>query len=492
MPFLAIKPARADNNIHAGHFHELFAIFQDNMTNATSVEGLTPIDALMPRNYIRVVLVFEDATNQSAQTTGLVQSGLNVISKQIQWLSGRVFPKASAGGDPYSLEIRWDGHTTPTLIDKGTIDISYDTASANGMQPESIPETIWPVSGMIDESLHIAGAPVFAASTFRFADRGFGLCICMHHNAVDGAAFSEIIRQWGRAIAEPDLVIPSSFEGRCERLTAALADDLAETLSTSTDELFEKHPEYSRLPPAVPETFPSCTCKLFTVSLNWIDTLKSLLAKHTLTPPSTNTILSALLWTTITRVRTTSGSFSSEIQNSRLVTAVNARRHLPLAFSPPDAQYLGNAIFYGFAEFSAPALAGADESPIRSLAEICTTVLNSQYPFTINARHVAEVHELITRTGDPRALFVGWDLFNSRDLTITSWADFGLYGVDFGLGLGRPSFVRLPYMEADGVVIVLPRRRGEGETGVEVVVMLQRDHMDVLVEDEMWRTLTKG
>ncbi|CEL01469.1 hypothetical protein ASPCAL01051 [Aspergillus calidoustus] len=462
------------------------------MTNSTSVEGLTPIDALMPRNYIRAVLIFEDATTQHAQTTLLLQSGLDVISKQIPWLSSRVFPRASAAGEPYSLEIRWDGHTTPTLLDKGTMDISYDTVSANGMQPELIPETVWPVSGMIDESLHTAGAPVFAASTFRFADRGCGLCVCMHHNAVDGAAFSEIIRHWARAIAEPGLVIPSSFKGRCERLTAALADDLAETSSISTDGLFEKHPEYSRLPPAVPEAFPSSTCKLFTVSLHWIDTLKSLLAKHTSTPPFTNTILSALLWTTITRVRTTSGSSSRAIQSSRLVTAVNARQRLPLAFSPPDAQYLGNAILYTVAEFSAAALAAANESPIHSLAEICTAILNSQPPSTINARHVAEVHELSTRTGDPRGLFVGWDLFNSRDLTITSWADFGLYGVDFGLGLGRLGFVRLPYMEADGVVIVLPRRRGEGEKGVEVLVMLQRDHMDGLVEDEMWQTLTKS
>ncbi|KAJ5675481.1 transferase family-domain-containing protein [Penicillium macrosclerotiorum] len=449
------------------------------MTHSTSIEGLTPIDALMPRSYIRVVLVFEDATNQRAQSTKFLQSGLNAISKEIPWLSGRVLPRTSAAGEPYSLEIRWYGHTTPTLIDKGTIDISYDTISANGIQPESIPETVWPVLGMIDEFPYTAGAPVFAASTFCFADRGLGLCICMHHNAVDGAGFSEIIRHWGRAIAEPGRAIPSSFERRCERLTAALADDLAETLSTSTDGLFEKHPEYSRLPPAVPETFSSYACKLFTVSLNWIDTLKSLLAKHTSTPSSTNTILNALLWTTITRVRTKSGSLSREIDQTS-------------PFSPPDAPYLGNAIIYALAEFSTPALTAADESPIRSLAEICTTILNSQYPLTIDARHIAEVHELATHTGDPGALFVGWDLFNSGDLTITSWADFGLYEVDFGPGLGGQVLCVCRYMEADGVVIVLPRRRGEGEKGVEVIVMLRRDHMDVLVEDEMWRTLTES
>ncbi|KAL3462827.1 transferase family-domain-containing protein [Aspergillus heterothallicus] len=466
------------------------------MSDQVSVERLTPADASMPRTYIRAVLVFGDASTQDQQTIKILQSGLEDVSKQIPWLSGSVFPRPPTAREPYSLEIRCHANTTPALVDKRTIDVSYKTASATGMQPEAIPETVWPVPGMIDDALHTAGAPVFAASIFRFADRGLGLCVCMHHNAVDGAAFSEIIRLWGRAVAESAFVVSSPLDGRCERLTRALADDLAEISSVSTDELFQKHPEYSRLPPALPDTFASSTCKLFTIPLHWFDTLKSLLAKHTSTPPSTNTILSALLWSTITRVRRRASKSTrpSEIQISRLVTAVNARPRLLQSFSPPDAPYyLGNVIFYALTSFPAPSLASSDETPISNLAEICTAIHTSQSPSTITTRHVAEVHELITRTGDARTLFPGWDLFNSRDLTITSWADFGLYGVDFGQGLGTPGFVRMPYIEADGVVIVLPRRRLEGEEveiGVEVMVMLRRDHMDALGEDEMWRTLT--
>ncbi|KAJ8132512.1 hypothetical protein O1611_g1107 [Lasiodiplodia mahajangana] len=93
---------------------------------------------------------------------------------------------------------------------------------------------------------------------------------------------------------------------------------------------------------------------------------------------------------------------------------------------------------------------------------------------------------------DYRTVFVGWDLFGSRDLTITSWADLGLYNASFGEGLGKPEFVRIPSSPADGVVIVLPRKRGEGATSevVEVMVMLRTDDMTVLEKDAAWKNFS--
>jgi hypothetical protein len=94
------------------------------------------------------------------------------------------------------------------------------------------------------------------------------------------------------------------------------------------------------------------------------------------------------------------------------------------------------------------------------------------------------------RVDDPRSLFVGWDLFGSRDVTITSWADMDLYNVDFGEGMGKPELLRLPYTDsADGVAIVLPRKRGVEREMIEVVIMLRRDHMEELEKDSMWNTL---
>ncbi|KAL4917013.1 hypothetical protein BDW62DRAFT_202174 [Aspergillus aurantiobrunneus] len=283
------------------------------MASPTLHEHLTPLDSSMPRTYIRAVLVFEQ-TGPATQIARRLQSGLDGLSKRLPWLSGTVFSKASPPEQPYSLEIRRDANTAPTLIDKRRINTSYETVSANGMPPASIPETVWPVPGMIDEALDTAGAPVFAASTFRFADRGL----------------------WAQSVAEPRSTFTSSSQNRCGRLAGALARDLHETSSISTDDLLKEHPEYSRIPPAFLETFPSCTSKLFTISLHWIDTLKSLLRKHTSTPPSTNTTLAALLWSTITRVRRTTSSRHSETKTSRLITAVNGRQRLSPAFSSSD------------------------------------------------------------------------------------------------------------------------------------------------------------
>jgi hypothetical protein len=51
-----------------------------------------------------------------------------------------------------------------------------------------------------------------------------------------------------------------------------------------------------------------------------------------------------------------------------------------------------------------------------------------------------------------------------------------------GDGLGKPEFVRVPYTEADGVGLVLPRRSdkwgGDGEV-VEAMIMLRRGDMSV-------------
>jgi hypothetical protein len=106
---------------------------------------------------------------------------------------------------------------------------------------------------------------------------------------------------------------------------------------------------------------------------------------------------------------------------------------------------------------------------------------------------VGEVMELVERTPDHGSgLMPGWDAFHGMDVTVTSWANMGVYGVDFGEGVGRPCFMRVPRAETDGFVIVLPRRRGEvvevGEEGIEVVVAMHPEDMAALEGDAVWRS----
>lgn len=301
--------------------------------------SLSPLDLLMPRTYIGALFTFRTTESSLSLIAGL-QGGLDSLSEAIPWLSGRVHPTATT--TQHGLEIRYgaDG-PGPTLVYKGTIDASYDALAAEGLPPDSIPEDIWPVPRMIDEDLFTKGAPVFGASLFSFAGgKAVGLCVCMHHNAVDGTAFADIVRLWAQHVAGPQ---PSYADGGRSRLVDALQPELEMLSSTTAEALLELHPEYAAISPALPAEFPSCTCKMFTVPVARIDTHKERLKGHVSTPPSTNTIVCALVWSSITRARA-QRTAAPRHESSRLAMAVDGRRRLSNKFSVAENPYLGNAV----------------------------------------------------------------------------------------------------------------------------------------------------
>ncbi|GLA52212.1 hypothetical protein AnigIFM63604_008847 [Aspergillus niger] len=421
------------------------------MADHTCVEHLTPLDLPMPRTYIRVLFVFPTAS-PTTELSQELQCGLEKLAKQVPWIAGNVFLTTTDQKAP--LEIRYHADKTPRLQDKGQIAASYASLSSQDMPMKAIPLDVWPtLPSLLGNTPSETGDPVFAVSFFRFADQGVGLCICLHHNAVDVTGFSEVVRLWAENVVQQNQTHPSyGLQGSGDRLV-----QLSKALEPD---------------------------------LRGISSLSSKSAQRQLT---TNVILCALLWTSITRVRAQRNP-DLRRQTSRLVTAVNGRSRIPgnLQPMPGNQQYLGNVVLYALANFSCANLATADEDPVRSLAKICDRISESQSPATIDSRFIAETYRLVDSMEDYRSLFAGWDLFGSRDFTITSWAGLDLYGVDFGPLLGKPEFVRLPCMEVDGVAIVLPRRRNVCDERLEVMVMLRCDDMESLERDSMWQTLVGG
>ncbi|KAF9891446.1 hypothetical protein FE257_003912 [Aspergillus nanangensis] len=456
------------------------------MVNNPYVEQLSPLDIVMPRTYIRVLLVFLP-TEWIPALTQKLQRGIDTLSKQLPWLSGQVVSTTKSQGR-LSLGIRYDPSNTPTLIDKRSVTLSYETLSSRGMPVEDLPPDVWPVPDFVDDALFTRGAPVFAASLFRFSDRAVGLCICAHHNAVDATGFSEVVRLWARNVATPKSVFSGVSHGRIDRLSGALLSDLQKASSLQEDNLMALHPEFSTAPPAMPEEFSKCTSRLFSISMHWINVLKELLVKNMPDPPTTNTLVYALVWTAITRVRMQHNPTLRK-EASGLVTAVNGRRRIGESFSPAPNSYFGNVVLYSLTKLPAGVLATSDQDPVRSLATICELISGAYSVSKVNSGHIAEVYDLVDRLEDYRSLFVGWDLFQSRDLTITSWADLDLYDANFGASMGRPRYVRFPYMEADGVAIIMPRQRAARNEVLEIMIMLRRDHMALFENDSMWQTL---
>ncbi|PVI04114.1 hypothetical protein DM02DRAFT_201755 [Periconia macrospinosa] len=170
---------------------------------------------------------------------------------------------------------------------------------------------------------------------------------------------------------------------------------------------------------------------------------------------------------------------------------VNGRKRLDAALVDHEDPYLGNVVLFSLADMAARDVSNCGTGISAALlADACRLVAQAQSPERIDARHIGEVCSLVEKMEDHRRIFPGWELFGSRDLFITSWADLNFYDFDFGDGLAKPHFVRIPYSQADGNIVVLPRNRSETETGsshgLEVVVMLQRTDLEALKEDSLW------
>lgn len=454
----------------------------------SGIEPLTPLDLLMPKVYISLLLAFRTAERFN-EVLQRLQSSLDATTERIPWISGRVCSAGDgdqqvAHGIHYALV-----PNPPHIADRGSLDEPISSLAAHAMQSTTIPENVWPLAALQESGNSL----VFGATVFRFKDdEGLGLCVSMHHRAVDAAGFTKVLRVWAQETTALGSTRSQYTGNRLSRISEALASQISEASFKESNELFGMLPEYSPTPPAMPSSFPSFASQMFMIPTEHLDIYKGCFLHHLKTAPSTNAVLCGLLWSLITQIRAQLEENAPTPTSSRLIMAVNGRRRIDPNFSPPDNPYLGNLVLYASAERSFETLQRAADSP-REQAELCNTITQSYGPDKINRQRIANIFELGRQSGDCSTIFPGWDLFNHKDLTITSWADLDLYQMGWGSDLGQPEFVRFPYSAADGVCIVLPRRRVESACHypnyIEVVVMLKAEHMEALKADDLWQCL---
>ncbi len=259
-------------------------------------------------------------------------------------------------------------------------------------------------------------------------------------------------------------------------LPQSLSTSIPALSKTPLSSLLTLHPEFTTTSRPPQPLLPPCTTKVLQTPLSQLTALKTRLTTHTHSKPTTNTLLTALLWSAVTRARRHRNPDHQQ-HTTRLMTAVDGRRHL---------DYWGNLVWHCVAELP-PSFFSPDTSDLASLEAVCDAVAAS----TARAReegwaHFAETHCLVERAGDYRRLRYAWD----GGLFVSSWANMGVYGVEFGAGLGRPEAVRVRHRAGDGFCVILPRRRGGGEEEVlEAVLGLREDHLEALGRDDVWRGL---
>ncbi|KAK4130818.1 hypothetical protein BT67DRAFT_389952 [Trichocladium antarcticum] len=494
---------------------------------------LSPLDQYMPGLYTTIFLVFESA--HPARAVDRLRTGLHMVNQRLPYLRGRVFAtEANNPRDRGRLAIQWSLADNGVTMTEACIDAGQDNAAAlpgmcfrqlkrKGAPLHYFPDSLSPLPALVDLKTDV-GVPALAVNYALLAG-GVVLGVSVQHAVADGSGMAELLRLFAHCTRSgggggdaapltlgpppppPPPPDPQEPLHRDRLLRLATTQGPREKLPFRT--LLARHPEFGLLSdlvaagglPAWPPS-PVGSSKVFAFDGAKLQAVKAALQAREPSPAAEritiNTVLCAILWCCITRVRATRRDGAWSARRSKLGFAVNGRTRLPPGEVVSGPSFLGNVNIYGLAEAAVSELEAAATAPIHVTALGPAVRAIARAVRHITPEHIADVIELVDQAPDTQDIIPGWSGIHTADMTITSWANMSLYDFDFGTGLGKPAFVRVPEMETDGLAIVLPRRRSVPETcrgacsaaagveGIEVVVAMYLEDMAALERDPVW------
>lgn len=449
---------------------------------------LSPLDQIMPRFYIHLILCLPaQVSSKEDQTTifSALKKGLQKTLVEIPYLGGVVVEDKAN---------RNKVHIAPGL---GVLlrlkDIRYDT----DMSYQKMKNSHFPLSNFGDDmkapvdQLSLESNPPVMAAQVNIVQGGILLAMGIHHNVMDGAGFATVIQTWasntktsflsngasGSEAAKPSSLPYSSLD-RTSLLKASAPADIDPQVN------IKDYPQYKLdLTPPIKDLKdaptalstskpPPMTLAVFYFAASKLAALKYS-ASSSSSFISTSDALCALLWSSITRARKLPGR-STETHKplySRLGLAVNGRGRLSPTLPP---SYLGNVIVCP--SILLPVSKLSQKTELNSIASTIRTAITE-----IDNDSVHDVITLINSVPNVTDLKWAHNSFLGPDLAITSWRDMSLIGLDWGTGIGKVEAVRHPKDGFDGLCIVLPAL---ADGGLEVLVGLENGAMEWLKEDE--------
>lgn len=456
---------------------------------------LSPLDQIMPRFYIHLILCLPaQAFSKEDQTTifSTLKKGLQKTLAEIPYLGGVVVEdKAKRGGV----------HIAPGL---GVLlrlkDLRYDT----DMSYQKMKNSHFPLSNFGDDmkapvdQLSLESNPPVMAAQVNIVQGGVLLAMGIHHNVMDGAGFATVIQAWatntktsflssgasGSEAAKPGFLPYSSLDRSSLFKASATAE-------VDPQVKIKDYPQYKLdLTPPIkdikdgPTALSTSKPPPMTLAVFYFAASKLAALKYSASPSSsfisTNDALCALLWSSITRARKLPGRSTENHKplHSRLGLAVNGRGRLSPTLPP---SYLGNVILCP--SILLPVSTVSKNTELSSIASTIRTAITE-----MNNDRVQDVITLINALPNVTDLKVAHNSFLGPDLAITSWRDMGLIGLDWGTGMGKVEAVRHPKDGFDGLCIVLPAL---ADGGLEVLVGLENGAMKRLKEDESFMAVAE-
>ncbi|KAI2783319.1 transferase family-domain-containing protein [Daldinia loculata] len=449
--------------------------------------ALSPFDKLMPRGYVRQMFCFPST---HADTINTLSAGLKGVVNDVPYLLSGILTsedqKHISLSNPYqTLENLCYGQDLSDTIDYAAI------------KAQNFPPSAFTAPGIIPPDTQPPfpnPAPVFRASV-SLVKGGFILCVAVHHCTTDITGFGALLKIWAshcRTGASAVAGFDPSWLDRGALIERHSTPDV--TAPTSIPRLLHVRgpDDYARL--ASPASSPNdLRTGIFFFPQTKLQALKHTVNEHIASQGnagwvSSGDILTALLWSAILDAEQEPPAAESDTTaNQRDTNTIGFPVNFRSRFSPPlPLNYLGAA----FVMTAATALrtdlisfaTGAASSNDYTLLDPTSTSKLAEIACTIRAslRSVDEqsVRDILTYLNTASSDHPPITLGPRHDgISIVSWADQGVYELDWGDAIGRCDAVRLPKLASKRYPIVLPRipsSTNGDEGGLEVIVSFDR------------------
>ncbi|KAF2118690.1 transferase family-domain-containing protein [Lophiotrema nucula] len=455
---------------------------------------LSPLDQHAPRVYTRMALIFPVTDYEPAISN--LQDALSKTCSQLPFLKGKVFEKGA--DDRRQAYITWNSGDPGPQLEEIPEPEGIPSYEILRQDRSPLPAGIFPK--VVPRAEAGFEAPVLAASYTKI-DGGLVICIAAYHKVLDGGGYGEILRvlaentRTSHADGVTGGLDADDILMRRERLQGGLPEMPKHVRSLDFDEILKHHPEYSlksrqsqlhgAAAPGTPKAGAGVN-KVIAFSKQKLDLIRAALSdKLPARQLTVNNILTAIIWTSVTYVRTLRAEQPIST-TSKMDFSVSGRRFLgPAMIDPP---YLGNCLGYALTERPLDELSfipslDTIERLVPTIKAIATATGHLSTDF------MYEIIELPNKNPDLTDLIPSWFLYGPLDLHFTSWAQIGIYDLDFGPHIGRPQYMRTVVSEFEGIVTFLPRKRvEEGNESIEASVLLKAEDMERLSSDEAWRS----
>lgn len=431
------------------------------------------------RLYTPITLCFSTQLDSASLRTAIIdrlEGGLACLSKTFPWISGEIVQNSDG------FEI------TPT---RTALSLMVKELRDDGAVPtwDELKQAGFPF-GMIDEDVVAPCKTIVAIDAERpvlliqanFVQGGLLLTLEAQHGSMDMAGQTQVITLFSKACRGEAFTKDEVDTGNMQRVDRIpLAD--------------EKNPAYSDSPTFKPEKVvqeaganvksrvsqPSAPSDA--LAWSYLDfpaaSLSSLkkLASQTLAADaafvSTDDVLSAFIWQSITRVRRPRLD-SPRSAPTTLTRNVDVRRHFDLPPTYPGMMTTATSHTYPVDDLVNQKSLGAIASGLRAALD----------PEPLRKSAIGQA-TAIARDRDAAAQRSFSALsYPSLDVRLSSWAKEKLYDLDFGPSLGQPEAVRRPMFKdgaREGLVYFLPKGR---DGSIVVGICLRDEDMERLRMDE--------